>query len=119
MRKNKKSSGKQRFPGRFFPDGKKGVELSLNTVVIAIILLIALAVIVTVFIRLFGQEAVQIKDQISSLGDEDGDGVINTFDKCPCICGERDYGGCINQAALDASKEREKPKTCEGILQSC
>lgn len=39
----KKANGNQRFPGHFFPRGKKGIELSINFLVIIIISLVMLS----------------------------------------------------------------------------
>ena len=55
---------------------KKAVEMTLNTIIIAAILLIVMVIVIVMFSRLFGQEAGQIEDQISSLGDEDNDGIV-------------------------------------------
>jgi hypothetical protein len=87
---------------------KKGVELSLNTVIIAAILLITIIVIVAVFTRLFGKEASQIEEKISGLDDEDGDGIVNMFDDCPCREGEKDNDGCPD----GVEPPKPKPKTC-------
>lgn len=63
---------------------KKGVELSLNTVIIALILLITIVVVIALFMKLFTKEGGVISGHIDSAADPDGDGVINMFDKCPC-----------------------------------
>ena len=85
---------------------KKGVELSLNVVIIALILLVVLVVVIAVFGRLFSKETAQIEEKIDSLGDEDDDGIVNMFDKCPNQAGESEYNGCPSQAALDAAKSK-------------
>jgi len=65
-------------------DSKKGVELSLNTVIIALILLITIVVVIALFMKLFTKEGTAIGEKIDSLEDTDSDGVVNMFDKCPC-----------------------------------
>lgn len=80
---------------------KKAVELSLNVVIIAVILLVVVVVVLAVFGRLFGKEAEQIEKQIEGIGDKDGDGVIDIFDKCPNTEGTSEFKGCSSQSELD------------------
>lgn len=87
---------------------KKGIELSFNAIVIAILVLLVLIVVSTTFLRLFGKQTEQIGDQISSLDDTDGDGIINLFDKCPCTAGDANNDGC----KLGATPPIPKPKKC-------
>jgi len=96
--------GKQSFPKQ----SKKAVELSLNTVIIAAILLVTIIVIISVFTKLIGKETDQISDQIDSLDDEDDDGIINMFDKCPCEQGTKDDSGC----PVGVDPPKPKPKSC-------
>lgn len=91
---------------------RKAVELSLNVVIVAAILLIVMIVVIAIFGRLFGQEAGQIEEHISALGDADRDNIINLYDACPCTPGEDDYEGCPSQSALDHARQEPKPKTC-------
>jgi hypothetical protein len=70
---------------------KKGIELALNTVVVAVLVIVVLAVVVGVFTGLFGKEAEIIGGQISGLdpceasSDFDRDGILNSADACVCI----------------------------------
>ena len=110
--KNKKDSARTSLAGHFFPKGKKGVELSMNVVIILVILLIVAVSVIAVFGKLFGKEAGQIERQIDSLGDEDKDGVANFFDKCPCSPGEREFDGCLTQQDLDDTKGKPRDESC-------
>jgi hypothetical protein len=87
---------------------KKGVELSLNVVIIAVILLVVAVVVIAVFMRLFGEESERIEGQIKALDDSDNDGIINMFDKCPCTAGIKENDGCKE----GETPPKEKPKTC-------
>lgn len=84
---------------------KKGVELGLNTVVIAALVILVLVIVSIVFIRLFSKETGQIGEQVASLDDNDKDGIVNMFDKCPCKPGEREYEGCTSEGQLNSAKE--------------
>ena len=63
---------------------KKAVELPLNVIIIAAILLIALFLILAVFTDLFGKQTTQLREKIESLDDCDGDNQAKLFDPCPC-----------------------------------
>ena len=78
----------------------------------AVIVLVTLIAILSVFTNLFEKQTDNVGNQIDGLDDEDGDEVINMFDKCPCIVGEREYDGCTSQTALDKAKTEPKPKSC-------
>lgn len=94
---SKKGSENQEFSGHFFPKGKKGVELPLNTVVVAIIVLIVVVVVIFAFTKLFNKGTGGLGEQIDALGDEDGDNIANMFDKCPCDPGEKEFDGCKSE----------------------
>lgn len=65
--------------------GKKGVELTLNTIIIAVIVLVALAVILFVFQGIFFRSSCQFNEQSFRLGhDQDDDGVKDSIDACAC-----------------------------------
>ncbi len=81
---------------------KKGVELSMNVVIITVILLVVLVVVIAMFYNLFRKETGQIEEKIGGLDDCDCDGTINMFDKCPC----------------DASEDAN-PDTCKKTYKDC
>lgn len=94
-----------------FKTSKKAMELPMNLVVIAAILLIALFVILAMFTNIFGKETGQIRNYINNLDDCDKDGVANMFDPCPC-----DYKveECENKILVSCEEGKpvcEKPKT--------
>lgn len=66
---------------------KKSIELTMNTIVIAMIVLIVALVIIFMFNHYYGKETGIIKGQIEKLeknqGDSDGDGILDIYDKCP------------------------------------
>jgi len=82
---------------------KKAASLPMTILVVAIILLIVLVIYLGVFQGLFKKEADHISCQIENLGDQDGDGIVNMFDKCCKVwhgnevgvdgCGEGDDEG--------------------------
>ncbi|MBD3249772.1 hypothetical protein GF336_07030 [Candidatus Woesearchaeota archaeon] len=93
----------------------KKAALPMQYIIIAMILLITAFIIIAVFTGLFGKQKEQIEGQIDSLGDYDGDGVVNMFDKCPCektLSGdEEQFKGCATKQALNTAKTSPKP-TC-------
>ena len=89
-------------------NSKRGIELSMNAIIIIAILLIVMVVVIAMFSKLLGKEAGQIEDQISSVGDEDNDNVVNMFDKCPCQAGDSDNDGC----PIGVTPPTPKPKKC-------
>ncbi len=50
--------------------------------VMAVVILIVGAVVLFAFNKIFSKEAEHVESQIGKLGDNDGDNVIDTFDKC-------------------------------------
>jgi len=87
---------------------KKGIELSFNAIIIATIALIVLVVVIATFTNLFGKEKGQIEGKIDALNDDDDDGILNLYDKCPCKEGDNDNDGC----PLGTEPTKPKPKTC-------
>lgn len=67
---------------------KRGVELTLNTIVIAIIILIVMVIMIFIFRSLLGKGKEQTEAQLDIVdikaNDADGDGIHNLFDECPC-----------------------------------
>ncbi len=64
---------------------KNAVELSLNVIVVAAIVLIVLVVSIMIYTGIIGDE----KDKIDGImvgmeGDYDGDGIEDIIDRCPC-----------------------------------
>lgn len=79
--------------------GKKGIELSLTVVVVAVVLLTTAVVLIAVFSGLIGKESKQAHGLIA---DYDEDGILDLSDKCPCEMGVQEYAGCNSESSLDA-----------------
>jgi len=64
---------------------KNAVELSLNVIVVAAIVLIVLVVSIMIYTGIIGEEKDKIDDIMDGMeGDYDGDGINNIIDRCPC-----------------------------------
>ena len=91
-----------------FPLGKnkKAVEMTLQTIIVAVLLLVVLFVLISVFARHFGKESEITASKIDCLKqDQDEDGVIDAIDSCcPSPSGvDVDIKGC----ALGESPRRD------------
>jgi len=85
---------------------KKGVELSLNVIVIAAMALIVLVVSIMVFTGLIGENVNDANTAISITKDDyDEDGVKDFVDMCPCDHGVKEYGGCPSIEEMNAEKK--------------
>jgi len=84
---------------------KKGISLPLNYTIIAIILLITLFVILYMTTDLFKKSKDDISGRIDALGDWDGDGMANMFDKCPCKMGESSNKGCPEGSEIPEKRD--------------
>lgn len=84
-------------------NNKKSIELSLTVVVVAAILLITAVVLLGIFYGLIGKESKQAHGLI---GDDDGDGIMDMVDKCPCNAGSTEFEGCTS---LLFQKYKENP----------
>lgn len=62
---------------------RKGIT-AMQVIVTAVILIVVAVVVLFIFRTYIGKQAGIVGEQISSLGDCDGDGVRNFMDKCPC-----------------------------------
>ena len=65
-------------------NSRKSMELPLNTIIIAAILLVTLIVVLALFTNVFGKQSGQLKNFVSKTDDCDKDGTANMFDPCPC-----------------------------------
>lgn len=64
---------------------KKAVELTLNVIVVAAIVLVVLVVSIMIYTGIIGKESGKVGDIIEGMeGDCDGDGINNILDTCPC-----------------------------------
>ena len=64
---------------------KKAVELSLNVIVVAAIVLVVLVVSIMIYTGIIGEETTQLNKHIFSIShDCDGDGLSDAIDRCPC-----------------------------------
>ena len=64
---------------------KNAVELSLNVIVVAAIVLIVLVVSIMIYTGFIGDEKDKIDDiMVGMEGDYDGDGIEDIMDRCPC-----------------------------------
>lgn len=63
---------------------KKGMSLSLNYIVVAVIVITVAIIVIFGFKNMFSQEADTISDEyIGKMKDSDNDGVPDFMDKCP------------------------------------
>ena len=64
---------------------KNAVELSLNVIVIAAIVLVVLVVSIIIYTGFIGDEKKKLDEHIFNIGhDCDGDGLSDAIDPCPC-----------------------------------
>jgi flagellar basal body-associated protein FliL len=63
---------------------KKAQGHSFWIIITAIIALVVVVLIIMWFSGAGGKAFEEVEGKIGSLGDDDGDGVANMFDKCPC-----------------------------------
>ena len=64
---------------------KNAVELSLNVIVVAAIVLIVLVVSIMIYVEFIGKERQNMDNHIFSIGhDCDGDGLSDAIDRYPC-----------------------------------
>ncbi len=74
---------------------KKAVELTLNVIVVAAIVLVVLAVSIMIYTGVIGKERNQLNQHIFSIGhDCDGDGLSDAIDPCPCDPNVQDESKC-------------------------
>ena len=80
---------------------RKGVEMSLSTVVVALILIFVAFAILAVFTDIFGGKQVPwLRGQTeTATSDCDGDGIIGVTDRCPCDPEIRDKSEKCGQAS--------------------
>jgi len=86
---------------------KRGVELSLNVIVIAAIVLVVVTVSIMVFTGIIGESTGKIHNIIGDMEDYDGDEIEDIIDKCPCEPGKPEYSGCqkgISDMTTDEKK---------------
>lgn len=90
---------------------KKGIELTLNTVVLAIIVMVVLAVMLVIFSGLVKQGGNPLSCASKALGaDSDGDNVNDAADPCPYAdTVPRECNGPVS----------EQPPGCPGTSQRC
>ena len=70
---------------------KNAVELSLNVIVVAAIVLIVLVVSIMIYTGFIGDEKKKLDEHIFSIGhDCDGDGLSDAIDRCPCDVEDQD-----------------------------
>ena len=87
---------------------KKKANLTLETVIVAILLLIVLVVSIYIYTKYVNKGAGTVDDTLNNINNEDydNDGIPNLFDKCPCDAGEMQQ--CATPVA--ACKDRLKTK---------
>ncbi len=91
---------------------KKAVELSLNVIVIAALVLIVLIVSIAIFTGLVGDTVSDTKITMGSItGDYDGDGIKDFLDKCPCYAGTAEYNGCPEEIN-EENREKYTSRHC-------
>jgi len=63
---------------------KKGMDMPMNVIIIALILITVAIILLAVFTGMFKKEGSELDKKIRGLQDCDDDKVANMFDKCPC-----------------------------------
>lgn len=97
---------------------KKAQGRSFWIIITAIIALVVVVLIIMWFSKGGGKAFEEIEGKISSLGDCDGDGIANMFDKCPCnaVVGEENPAavGCpLTQGPTECGPvEKENCEKC-------
>lgn len=69
---------------------KKGVEIQF--IILLIIGLIVLVILVVIIPKLLGKGSAEAKVSLSQTEDYDGDTVVDYYDKCKCMSGDRENG---------------------------
>ncbi|PIN70034.1 hypothetical protein COV93_03135 [Candidatus Woesearchaeota archaeon CG11_big_fil_rev_8_21_14_0_20_43_8] len=78
---------------------KKGVEITMSTIIIFIIVLITMLVVLGILYKFTGEGKKETEGIFGNLRtDCDGDGIKNIIDACPCVAGE-DTAGCEKDAS--------------------
>jgi len=92
---------------------KRGFQLTLSLVVVALILIITAFVVIGSFTNIFGKGTGELKKGITLNQDSDGDGIINAFDKCPCASGSEEYNGCSSKESIPGTPDQiERARSC-------
>lgn len=93
---------------------KKSAEGMMRTVIVMVLLLLFLLIYSGAWNKLFGKSTSSLKDQFSSAGDADNDGVINAADKCPCPDGEGDIenDGCPSGYKVTNTNAGKESRAC-------
>lgn len=93
---------------------KKAAEGMMWTVIVIALLLFFLLIYSGVWNRLFGKGTSSLKEQFSSAGDSDNDGVINAADKCPCPGGEGtlENDGCPAGYKITGTNTDKESRAC-------
>ena len=87
---------------------KKGQGQMWWVIISAIILIIVAVVVISINTGLLGKTAGKVGVQIEATGDEDGDTIINQFDRCPCNYGDVAYDGCVSEEAKQPTEGYRK-----------
>lgn len=93
---------------------KKAAEGMMWTVIVIVLLLLFLLIYSGAWSKLFGKGTSSLKEQFSSAGDADNDGVINVADKCPCPGGEGDIenDGCPAGYKITSTNTGKESRAC-------
>jgi len=96
--------GYNKFNGVINMKNKDAVELSLNVIVIAAMVLIVLVVSIMIYTGYIGKTRVTLDENIYRINhDCDGDGINDAIDRCPC----------------DAEDTNEPKKECTTSVKNC
>ena len=73
---------------------KKGLEMTMNTLIIMILVLVTLLVVLIIFYKFTGQGKNDTQNIMDGITDDcDGDGVKDIIDQCPCS-GDQESATC-------------------------
>ncbi len=88
---------------------KKAVELTLNVIVVAAIVLVVLVVSIMIYVGIIGEEKNKVTGIMEGMeNDCDGDSISNILDTCPC-----DYD---DPAKPRQGKCEHSPEECNKIM---
>ena len=86
---------------------KKAVELSLNVIVVAAIVLVVLVVSIMIYTGYMGEAKITLDQNIYRINhDCDGDGINDAIDRCPCDV----------EGPADLKKKCRPVKDCEDMI---
>jgi len=91
---------------------KKSYTLTHVLITLAF-LVIAFVILLYIFNTFIKQEKGEIDDSLGGSRDYDNDGIVDYFDKCPCLYGAEEDDGC-NEPYLDGY-DKDAKTACDAL----